>query len=310
MRNFHLLYSFALLITCSRGFTTAWAPATTTRRTTTTNSIHQQPFGNQIQSTSASKSALFFAPQRSNRHRPSIVIDIASSKISVIDKSSSSTRTQTTKLDAAPTSIANSLPFANSPKALIAISIIGHVLGGLIGTPFVIRATRGPVSWYRKISLPSWTPPDAIFGPVWSTLYALMGLAIGRLWNATASNPQPMNILALGLWTVHYIINVLWAPTFFGMKKLRLASIMNGLLLSTLIPVIVLLGFHIQPVPQPATAALLLPYLGWLTFATFLNENICKRNPTDTKFGGYNEARLQADLAKLQQQAARFANGK
>mmetsp|Transcript_18795 Transcript_18795/g.46573 ORF Transcript_18795/g.46573 Transcript_18795/m.46573 type:complete len:310 (-) Transcript_18795:85-1014(-) len=308
MRNLQLRHSLALLITCSPASTAAWVPTTTT--TTSTKSINQQYFGNPGQSTSASNSALFFVPQRSNAFLSSIDINIPSaSKTAVIDKSSFSTRTQTTKLDAAPTSIANSLPFSNSPKAVIAISIIGHVLGGLIGTPFVIRATRGPFAWYRKISLPSWTPPDTIFGPVWSTLYTLMGLAIGRLWNVTASNPQQMNTLTLTLWMVHYVINILWAPVFFGMKKLRLASIMNGLLLSTLIPVIVLLGFYVQPIPQPVLAALLLPYLGWLTFATFLNVEICKRNPTDNKFGGYNEARFQADLARLQQQAARFADG-
>eukprot|EP00526_Cylindrotheca_closterium_P019456 CAMPEP_0113652398 /NCGR_PEP_ID=MMETSP0017_2-20120614/27987_1 /TAXON_ID=2856 /ORGANISM="Cylindrotheca closterium" /LENGTH=227 /DNA_ID=CAMNT_0000565247 /DNA_START=1 /DNA_END=684 /DNA_ORIENTATION=+ /assembly_acc=CAM_ASM_000147 len=194
------------------------------------------------------------------------------------------------------------------PQPVLAALLLPY-LGWLAFATFlnVEICKRNPTD--NKISLPSWTPPDTIFGPVWSTLYTLMGLAIGRLWNVTASNPQQMNTLTLTLWMVHYVINILWAPVFFGMKKLRLASIMNGLLLSTLIPVIVLLGFYVQPIPQPVLAALLLPYLGWLTFATFLNVEICKRNPTDNKFGGYNEARFQADLARLQQQAARFADG-
>lgn len=305
MRSIQLCHSLAVLITCSLAFTTAWVQPTTT---TSTKTINQQYFGNQRQSSSASNSALFFASQQSNRFLSPIDMNVASRKTSVIDKSSfSTTRTQTTQLDAAPVSIPNSLPFANSPKAVIAASIIGHVIGGLIGAPFVMRATRGKFEWYRKISLPSWTPPDAIFGPVWSTLYTLMGLAMGRLWNATASNPQQLNILTLALWAVHIVTNILWAPVFFGMKKLRLGAIMNGIMLSTLIPVIFLLGFRVQPVPLPLTAALLLPYLGWLTFATFLNEDICRRNPIDN---GYNDARFQADLVKLQQQAARFADGK
>ena len=55
---------------------------------------------------------------------------------------------------------------------------VGCVVGGPLGTPFVVGAIK---TWYRKISLPSWTPPDRIFAPVWTSLYAMMGLATARV---------------------------------------------------------------------------------------------------------------------------------
>lgn len=303
LKKIPLLYCLGLFIGCSPEHTTAWNHPPTPTISTRRHSLGSQ---NRLARIASKYDRLLSTQIDSTFHSYAEHSGKAKSALLWTTR----TRSTTTKLGATSTAIANNLPLANSPKAVIAISVISHVLGGSIGTPFVIRATRGPFSWYRKISLPSWTPPDAIFGPVWSTLYTCMGLAMGRLWNATALNPHSINVWTLGLWAVHFIINILWAPVFFGMKKIRVASIMNGILISTLVPVIALLFLFLQPSPQPLSAVLLLPYLGWLTFATFLNASICKRNPTDTKFGGYNEARLQADLAKLQQRAAKYAFGK
>jgi len=167
----------------------------------------------------------------------------------------------------------------------------GHVLGGTLGTPFVVKSTS---TWYRKIDLPSWTPPDRIFAPVWTTLYTCMGVAAAKVHFSRPASKIPML-----LWTLHMALNLVWAPVFFGLKRLRLGfwlSLAQVLSLLIIIPVFYVIS--------PISAYLLLPYLVWLTFATALNKAICKRNPTQN---GYNDAMLQSDIYKLQQNAAKYA---
>ena len=185
---------------------------------------------------------------------------------------------------------------------------VGHIFGGCIGTPLVARATK---SWYKRISLPPWTPPNFIFGPVWTTLYGLMGFSVSRI----AKSGVPMANIATKLWSIHYALNLLWAPIFFGMKRLRLGFIVNLILIATL--VVTLPIFHRI---DPLSAYLQVPYLSWLIFATMLNHSICQLNPTVGGINeamvqadlcisgpGYNDAMLQSDIKKLQTAAAKYA---
>lgn len=183
-----------------------------------------------------------------------------------------------------------------TPSSTLAWSVVGHVTGGALGTPFVVQSTK-PGGWYRKISLPSWTPPDRVFAPVWTTLYTCMGIAVARILNLQ----QTAKKSSLILWACHFALNILWAPIFFGLQRLRLGLVVNGLLVGTLLSVMKLF-FEMDPV----SAYLLVPYLGWLLFATYLNYAVCKRNPTNQ---GYNNAMLEADIIKLQKQAAKYADG-
>lgn len=91
--------------------------------------------------------------------------------------------------------------------------IVGSIAGGCTGTPLVIKATE---SWYRDIDLPLFTPPDSVFAPVWTTLYGCIGYA-GWL----VRKPVGWNNLALRLYAFHYALNLLWAPLFFGLQKVR-----------------------------------------------------------------------------------------
>jgi tryptophan-rich sensory protein len=182
-----------------------------------------------------------------------------------------------------------------SPNAMTALSIIGHVVGGASGTPFVVQTTR-PGGWYRKIDLPSWTPPDKIFGPVWTCLYACMGWSVAKIIKSSSQrNP------AVALWSLHYLLNILWAPLFFGMQQFRLGFILNLALVVTLATTIPLF-YQINKI----SAFLLIPYASWLLFATKLNQEICKRNPTDKN--GYNNAKFQAQLCRMQQIAQDYSN--
>ena len=77
-------------------------------------------------------------------------------------------------------------------------------------------------SWYRKINLPTWTPPDRIFAPVWTTLYAMMGIATAQVAGVRGVASAPvLHFLA------HYAVNIVWAPIFFGLQRLRPALFMN-----------------------------------------------------------------------------------
>ncbi|KAL7482025.1 hypothetical protein ACHAW6_007709 [Cyclotella cf. meneghiniana] len=199
------------------------------------------------------------------------------------------------------------LPFCLSNLPTWVYYSLLHLLGGNIGTPIVIRATT---SWYKRIPLPEWTPPNFVFAPVWTLLYGLMGVSVSRILKAGVSNNY-----VIDLWKMHYALNVVWAPVFFGLQYLRLGLLINVALVSTLL-IVLRLFYSIDPV----AAYLQVPYLLWLLYATKLNQAICKLNPT---VGGINEARLQADLcadgdgyndamleydlAKLQAAAAKYA---
>jgi len=164
----------------------------------------------------------------------------------------------------------------------------GCVVGGTLGTPFVIGAIK---AWYRKIELPTWTPPDRIFAPVWTSLYAMMGLATSKVVTSSGIAAAPvLHFLS------HLCINLLWAPVFFGLQRLRLALYMNIALCASL----AVLMTQYRAAAGIWSAVLLCPYMLWLLFATALNLRICKLNPTKQ---GYNNARWQADLAKLQKRA-------
>jgi benzodiazapine receptor len=185
---------------------------------------------------------------------------------------------------------------ALSPTATTIALAVGHLLGGTSGTPLVMAATK---TWYRKIDLPSWTPPNRVFAPVWTILYSSMGVAIARVIQRLPVGTVVYKSPVVALWIGHYLLNLTWAPVFFGMKRFRMGLAINYALLASLFAII----------PQFAannlvSGLLLLPYAVWLLSATALNQAVCQRNPT---VKGYNEAMLQADLLKLQQDAARYA---
>lgn len=175
-------------------------------------------------------------------------------------------------------------------RSLSTVYIAGHVLGGLTGTPTVLRATK---SWYGRIPLPSYTPPNGVFGPIWSLLYASLGYAIARISSRGLLTRQ------IGiLWAVHMALNYAWAPIFFGMKRLQMGLWINFTLIASLIGGIIPAFLRADPL----SGYLLFPYAVWLSFAAFLNAGICRLNPTEKS---YNNAKLEADLEVLRQDAAK-----
>jgi benzodiazapine receptor len=134
----------------------------------------------------------------------------------------------------------------------------------LVGSLF----TRGAVTdWYATLNRPYFTPPNWLFGPVWTILYLLMAISAFIVWQKSLVNPAVK--IALILYLVQLILNALWSVIFFGLKLPMLAFI-EIIMLWTAI-VFTILAFARVSI----TAALILvPYILWVSFAAVLNFSI------------------------------------
>ncbi|MDO3386780.1 TspO/MBR family protein [Gilvimarinus sp. SDUM040013] len=123
---------------------------------------------------------------------------------------------------------------------------------------------------YSQLQQPYWAPPAFVFGPVWSVLYALMAIAIWRVWSRLARTRHP----TIGLFVVHLGVNALWSWLFFAWE-LGFVALLNIVVL-WLIIVAMLLQFWRYDKPA---AWMLVPYLGWVSFAGVLNYTLWQLNP-------------------------------
>ena len=118
-------------------------------------------------------------------------------------------------------------------------------------------------SWYQQLEKPPLTPPGWVFGPVWTVLYILILISI-VLWVRSKGKAYP--VLTSAILVVHLAANFVWTPLFFGMQSPLLAFIDILLLDATLIILIYLFRKS-----SLSAAYFLLPYLAWVSFATYLN---------------------------------------
>jgi tryptophan-rich sensory protein len=125
--------------------------------------------------------------------------------------------------------------------------------------------------FYAQLSQPDWAPPAWLFGPVWTVLYALMAIAVWRVWRQRG--PQGATI-EITLYIAQLAANALWTWLFFAWN-LGLAACVEILLLWLLIvATIVVFGRR-----DRVAAMLLWPYLAWVSFATVLSFSMWQRNP-------------------------------
>lgn len=127
-----------------------------------------------------------------------------------------------------------------------------------------------PGDWYASLQKPSWNPPGWIFGPVWSALYAMMGVAAWLVWKRGGFPAQGK---ALGLFLGQLALNALWTPLFFGLHLPGPAF--AEIILLWLAIAATLIAF--RSVNRTAFW-LLVPYLAWVTFAAFLNGTLWRMN--------------------------------
>jgi tryptophan-rich sensory protein len=120
-----------------------------------------------------------------------------------------------------------------------------------------------PGAWYASLAKPSWNPPNAIFGPVWSVLYVLMGVAAWLVWRkAGFSNAGA----ALILFVVQLVLNALWSYLFFGLHRPDMAFL-DIVALWVVILVVAALFWRVDRI----AGGLMVPYVAWVTFASYLN---------------------------------------
>jgi benzodiazapine receptor len=144
----------------------------------------------------------------------------------------------------------------------IAVSLAAGAVGAL--------ATRRAREFYASLATPSWAPPGWVFGPVWTTLYVLMGVAAWRVWQSAGWAGAAG---ALSLFIVQLVVNAAWSWCFFAWRRGALAFadivLLLGLIVATMIAFARVDGL---------AAMLLLPYLAWVTFATALTWAIWRGN--------------------------------
>ena len=139
--------------------------------------------------------------------------------------------------------------------AVVAVS----VLGGL--------ATAAAIpGWYATLAKPSWTPPDWVFGPAWTTLYALMAGAAWLVWRRRRLVEVRGALLA---WWVQLALNLLWTMLFFGLRQ-PLWGLIEIVALWIAIAITIALFHRVRPL----AALLLVPYIAWVSFAISLNAGI------------------------------------
>lgn len=152
------------------------------------------------------------------------------------------------------------------PRLIAAISACQAAGGiGAIVTRDGLRA------WYPALEKPSFNPPGWIFGPVWTLLYALMGIAFDQV-SRQAGRPAEIR-LAQAVFGVQLALNTLWSVLFFGARS-PLAALIELILLWIAVLATVVAFARVSKL----AAALLLPYLLWVTFAGLLNASIWKLN--------------------------------
>jgi len=150
----------------------------------------------------------------------------------------------------------------------IIVAIVVCELAGIIGTVFTTPSIPG---WYAGLTKPSFNPPNWIFGPVWTTLYALMGVAAYLVFSKGLKTPGVK--AALAVFAAQLVLNTLWSIVFFGAHRILGAVVVIVLLWAMILATILL--FH--KISRPA-AYLLVPYLLWVSFAAVLNISLYALN--------------------------------
>ncbi len=149
----------------------------------------------------------------------------------------------------------------------VLIAVLVTLCAGLVGN---LLGADAIATWYASLEKPSWNPPNWIFGPVWTILYVLMGIAAYLVWEKTKDSSRRAALVVYG---VQLFLNALWSIIFFTFKQPAIAFGEIVIMWITILATIILF-WRIRPL----AAALLLPYIAWVTFASVLNFAVWQLN--------------------------------
>ncbi|QEE46140.1 tryptophan-rich sensory protein [Rhizobium sp. WL3] len=147
--------------------------------------------------------------------------------------------------------------------------ILSYILfiGFVVGAGLLAGLTNPPGEWFLSLEKPFFNPPSWLFGPVWTTLYVLIGVAGARIWQRAPKSA------AMQLWFAQMAFNLMWSPAFFGLQNPELGLVVIIGMLVTIIAFMV----KARPIDRISTL-LFVPYLAWVSFASLLNLSIAWLN--------------------------------
>ena len=149
------------------------------------------------------------------------------------------------------------------------LGLLGWLLAAFAAGAVGAVASVDAASFYAQLSKPSWAPPASVFGPVWSALYAMMGVSAWLVWRS----PGPKAV-ALGLFGAQLAANALWSWMFFAWHRGALAAVEVVVLLALIAATAVAFWRSSR-----LAALLLAPYLLWVSFASVLTWALWRSNP-------------------------------
>ncbi|MEO6117363.1 MAG: TspO/MBR family protein [Pseudolysinimonas sp.] len=153
--------------------------------------------------------------------------------------------------------------------AFLAISFGVAALGGLS----TIQNVNG---WYEHAARAFWTPPNAVFGPVWTVLYTLMSVAAWLVWRERGTTDVRPALMA---YVAQLVLNALWTPVFFGLYPFAgISALWIALVIIVAIDAMVLLTMLRFWKVRRLAAVLLIPYWAWVLYATTLNAYLAINN--------------------------------
>ncbi len=147
---------------------------------------------------------------------------------------------------------------AGSGLAAVIVAVAGGVL-----------TTIGP--WYYGLKKPSWQPPEWAFGPIWTVILILAAVSAALAWDAAESAAAKTVIFIVLL--INSLLNIAWSGIFFRMRRPDWALVEVALLWLSILALILVLGSH-----STTAGLLMVPYLIWVSIASFLNYRIVQMN--------------------------------
>lgn len=169
------------------------------------------------------------------------------------------------------------LPSSRPRSALVLAAFLVLAYGaGAFGSLATLQNVEG---WYADAEKAFWNPPNWVFGPVWTVLYALMAVAAWLVWRDRVRQPRAASA-ALAAYVVQLVLNTIWTPVFFGLyPTVGAPALWTALAIIVALDAMVLVTMlRFWPVRRVA-AVLLIPYWAWVLYATTLNLALALLNP-------------------------------
>ena len=149
----------------------------------------------------------------------------------------------------------------------LALSLMIPLLIGAIAGYFTTQAIP---TWYTTLNQPSFNPPNSVFGPVWTTLYLLMGISLYLVWQLPKGKKRDRGLMIFG---VQMVLNFVWSFLFFYFHTIGFALI-DIIALWICIAMMIISFYKMKPI----AAYLNIPYILWVSFATVLNASYFNLN--------------------------------